>query len=106
METCGGQSPSSLGVGRGPLASGVGGTQGSGGGHGGWVQALHLSWGPGEWGGAAAGSLRQDLQDRLPRSTSRAAGCPHGCPCWWMGHFPSSSLGPSVQMARQAPLQV
>ena len=52
----------SAGVGRGPLASNGGGL-GSGGGHGGRVQALCLGWGPGEWGGAIAGSLRQDLQD-------------------------------------------
>lgn len=78
VETCGGQSPSSSGVGRGPLA--VGGAQGSDGGHGGWVQALHLGWGPGEWGGAAAGFLRQDLQDQPPLSASRAAGRPHGRP--------------------------
>ena len=35
-----------------------------------------------------------------------AAGRPHGRPCWWTGHFPSSSLGPGVQMARQALLRV
>ena len=96
VETCGGQSHPQCRGGEGSSGQQWAGP-GSGGGHGGRVQALRQGWGPGEWGGAVAGSLRQDLQDQPPRSASGLPAAPTGALAGGPGTSPAAHWGPACR---------